>query len=161
MQETAQADILLHVVDASNPERLEQAAQVNKVLKEIGADKVPQIQVWNKIDAAPELRDVKLIERNEYGNISRVFVSAREGLGLDALRTAIAEAVIAHAMAEPSPVVSAHLDGRPGNGAPGLPAFSDSSHTDESEGDSIWRSAENSAGDVDSQDDWRAQRDGE
>lgn len=100
LQETAHADVLLHVVDAANPARLEQTEQVNKVLREIGADKVPQILVWNKIDAAPELLDVKPVERNEYGNISRVFVSAREGRGLDALRGAIAEAVIARDMGE-------------------------------------------------------------
>lgn len=100
LQETAHADLLLHVVDASNPARLEQSAQVNKVLREIGADKVPQLLVWNKIDAAPELNDVKVVERNEYGNISRVFVSAREGRGLDGLRGAIAEAVIARDMGE-------------------------------------------------------------
>ena len=183
LQETAQADVLLHIVDASNPARLEQAAQVNKVLKEIGADKVPQIQVWNKIDAAPELSDVKLIERNEYGNISRVFVSAREGLGLDALRTAIAEAVIAHAMAEPPPAVSAHLDGRPGNGKPGFPAlsnvFSDPSDTAIVAPDSLWRDAEafkdesaerrgdgaegadEGANESEPLGDWRAERDGE
>lgn len=100
LQETADADLLLHVVDAANPARLEQTEQVNKVLRGIGAQNVPQILVWNKIDAAPELQDVKPVERNEYGNISRVFVSAREGLGLDALRTAIAEAVIARDMEE-------------------------------------------------------------
>ncbi|MGI4858883.1 MAG: GTPase HflX [Janthinobacterium lividum] len=100
LQETAHADLLLHVVDASNPARLEQSEQVNKVLREIGADKVPQLLVWNKIDAAPELNDVKVVERNEYGNISRVFVSAREGRGLDGLRSAIAEAVIARDMGE-------------------------------------------------------------
>ncbi|MGI4856981.1 MAG: GTPase HflX [Janthinobacterium lividum] len=100
LQETAHADLLLHVVDASNPARLEQSAQVNKVLREIGADKVPQLLVWNKIDATPELNDVKVVERNEYGNISRVFVSAREGRGLDGLRSAIAEAVIARDLGE-------------------------------------------------------------
>ncbi|MGI4982290.1 MAG: GTPase HflX [Janthinobacterium lividum] len=100
LQETAHADLLLHVVDASNPARLEQSAQVNKVLREIGADKVPQLLVWNKIDATPELNDVKVVERNEYGNISRVFVSAREGRGIDGLRSAIAEAVIARDMGE-------------------------------------------------------------
>jgi GTP-binding protein HflX len=100
LQETAQADLLLHVVDAANPARLEQTEQVNKVLREIGAHTVPQILIWNKIDATPELNDVKVVERNEYGNISRVFVSARDGRGLDALRDAIAEAVIARDMGD-------------------------------------------------------------
>ena len=68
---------------------MEQIEQVNLVLKEIGADHIPQILVWNKIDAA-ELEPA--VERDEYGNISRVFISARTGAGLDLLRAAIVEA---------------------------------------------------------------------
>jgi GTP-binding protein HflX len=101
LQETAQADLLIHVVDAANAARLDQIDEVNKVLREIGAADVPQLLVWNKIDAVPELDDVKLFERNEYGNISRVFVSARSGRGLDALRTAITEAVVARDLDAP------------------------------------------------------------
>jgi len=88
LEETVRAELLLHVVDASSPVRDAQAEEVNKVLAEIGADETPQILVWNKIDAAA--LDPGL-ERDQYGRISRVFVSARTGLGLDSLRGAIAE----------------------------------------------------------------------
>jgi GTP-binding protein HflX len=65
---------------------------VNEVLRGIGADTIPQILVFNKIDAVPELAARgDAVERDEYGNISRVFLSARTGQGLDALRAAIAE----------------------------------------------------------------------
>jgi GTPase len=88
LEETVRADLLLHVVDASSPVREAQQAEVNKVLQEIGADETPQLLVWNKIDAA---RLASGVERNQYGRISRVFVSARSGSGLDKLRGAIAE----------------------------------------------------------------------
>ena len=88
LEETIRADLLLHVVDASSPTRMEQVEQVNLVLKEIGADHIPQLLVWNKIDAAgldPAL------ERDEYDRIKRVFVSAQTGSGLGLLRQAIIE----------------------------------------------------------------------
>jgi len=89
LEETIHADLLLHVVDGASPVRMEQIEQVNEVLREIGADHIPQILVWNKIDAA----DLEPgIERDEYGKISRVFISARSGAGLDLLRDAIGEA---------------------------------------------------------------------
>ncbi|WP_244815894.1 GTPase HflX [Caballeronia sp. Lep1P3] len=98
LEETIHADLLLHVVDASSPVRLDQIDQVNEVLRGIGADSIRQILVFNKIDAVPELaaRD-EAVERDEYGNISRVFLSARTGQGLDALRAAIAEIATADA----------------------------------------------------------------
>ena len=68
---------------------MEQIEQVNLVLKEIGADHIPQILVWNKIDAAGHEPSV---ERDQEGRISRVFLSARTGDGLDLLRDAISEA---------------------------------------------------------------------
>jgi len=90
LEETIHADLLLHVVDAASPVRMEQIEQVNLVLKEIGADHIPQILVWNKIDAA----DVEpAIEHDEYGRIHRVFVSAKTGAGLDLLRQAIADSL--------------------------------------------------------------------
>jgi len=92
LEETVQADLLLHVVDASSMVRLDQIEEVNKVLSSIGAEGVPQILVFNKIDAVPELAARNdPVERDEYGNILRVFLSARTGQGLDALRAAIAE----------------------------------------------------------------------
>ncbi|HTI16224.1 MAG TPA: GTPase HflX [Trinickia sp.] len=92
LEETINADLLLHVVDASSAVRLDQIDQVNEVLHEIGADTVRQVLVFNKVDAVPELAARKeAVERDEYGNISRVFLSARTGQGLDSLRAAIAE----------------------------------------------------------------------
>jgi GTP-binding protein HflX len=88
LEETVRADLLLHVVDAASPAREEQRAEVDKVLAEIGAAETPQILVWNKIDAA---RLEPGVERDQYGRISRVFVSARSGAGLNDLRSAIAE----------------------------------------------------------------------
>jgi GTP-binding protein HflX len=88
LEETIHADVLLHVVDASSPARLEQVEQVNAVLKEIGADHIPQILVWNKIDAAGL---EPAVERDEYDKIRRVFISAQTGEGVDLLREAIAE----------------------------------------------------------------------
>src|SRR5476649_540287 len=99
LEETVHADLLLHVVDAASPVRKDQIEQVNLVLKEIGADHIPQILIWNKIDAA-ELEPA--IERDEYATISRVFVSAQKGSGLDLLRESIVE------MAKNAPG-SAHL----------------------------------------------------
>ena len=88
LEETVRADLLLHVVDASSPVRGEQAREVDKVLADIGADEAPRIAVWNKIDATPLGPGV---ERDQYGRISRVYVSARTGAGLEELRAAIAE----------------------------------------------------------------------
>ena len=95
LEAATDADVLLHVVDSASHARDEQMLEVDKVLAEIDADRVPQVIVWNKIDltlAAPG------IERDEYGNIARVRVSARSGEGLDLLREALAE--IARAKAE-------------------------------------------------------------
>ena len=92
LEETVQADLLLHVVDAASPVRDMQASEVNKVLAEIGADKVPQALVYNKIDLANDGKGTAPgVDRNEYGKIFRIRVSARTGAGLAGLRSAIAE----------------------------------------------------------------------
>ena len=89
LEETAQADLLLHVVDSNSVERFDQIAEVNKVLSEIGAQHIPQILVFNKID----LQDIPAgVQRDEYGRIARIHLSAKTGTGLDELRTAMAEA---------------------------------------------------------------------
>jgi len=92
LEETVHADLLLHVVDAASPAREEQAAEVDKVLEEIEADAIPQLVVWNKIDIAGLGNELSpAAQRDQYGRISRVFVSARTGAGLEQLRGAIAE----------------------------------------------------------------------
>ena len=88
LEETIHADMLLHVVDASSDMRQEQIEQVNQVLEEIDAQKVPQLLVLNKIDLAGLEPG---IDRNEEGRIRRVSVSAVTGAGFDLLRQAIAE----------------------------------------------------------------------
>jgi GTP-binding protein HflX len=111
LEETIHADLLLHVVDAASPVRMEQIEQVNSVLAEIGADRIPQILVWNKIDAAGLEPGV---ERDEYDKIRRVFISAQTGSGLDLLREAVGEFAKASVAAHPdrSPVRVEH-DARP------------------------------------------------
>lgn len=88
LEAAVDADILLHVVDSASHARDEQMSEVDKVLEEIGARDVPQVIVWNKIDlteAGPG------VERDEYGNIDRVRISARTGEGLELLRDTLAE----------------------------------------------------------------------
>jgi GTP-binding protein HflX len=87
LEETVHADLLLHVVDAASPVREAQAEEVEKVLAEIGAE-APALPVMNKIDAAGL---EPAVERDQYGRISRVFVSARTSAGLKELRGALAE----------------------------------------------------------------------
>ena len=89
LEETVQADLLLHVVDANNANRDDQIAEVNKVLAEIGAAHIPQVLVFNKID----LQDAPpSVQRDDFGRIVRVFLSAKSGAGLDGLRLALSEA---------------------------------------------------------------------
>ena len=88
LAEAADADLLLHVIDASASNRDEQAEAVDALLAEIGAGDVPQIRVLNKIDAAGMTEGV---ERDACGNIASVRVSAVTGAGLASLRAALAE----------------------------------------------------------------------
>ncbi len=88
LEETALADLLLHVVDVNSPERHDQVAEVNKVLAEIGAQHIPQIVVYNKID----LQGLEAgVARDEYGKIASIHLSAKTGAGLADLRTVLAE----------------------------------------------------------------------
>ena len=94
LDEAAQADLLLHVVDSSSPAREEQIAEVNKVLKEIGADKVAQLMVYNKIDKAD---NEPFLTVDDKGNPKAVALSAATGKGIELLR----EAISSIAKAEP------------------------------------------------------------
>lgn len=91
LEETVHADLLLHVIDASSPQRDEQIFEVNKVLQEINAQDIPTILVYNKIDLAGYEPKV---ETDDSGKVVRVYVSAHERTGLDGLRAAIAQAKI-------------------------------------------------------------------
>lgn len=99
LEETASADLLLHVVDAASEDRESQIEVVNRVLREIGAAEVPQILVMNKIDATEAEPKV---ERGGCDTIDRVFVSARSGAGLDLLRGLLAETLLAAGADVPS-----------------------------------------------------------
>ncbi len=88
LEETAMADLLLHVVDVNSPERHDQVAEVNKVLAEIGAQHIAQIVLYNKID----LQGLEPgVQRDEYGNIAAINLSAKSGAGLADLRAALVE----------------------------------------------------------------------
>ncbi|MDO5059796.1 MAG: GTPase HflX [Neisseria sp.] len=91
LEETALADVLLHVVDVSNPDFERQMDDVNRVLAEIGADKVPQLIVYNKTDLLPENERRNGILRDHQGKAVAVRLSVLESEGLDALREAMIE----------------------------------------------------------------------
>lgn len=95
LQEARDADLLLHVVDASNPDHPEQMAEVQRVLAEIDAADIPQLVVFNKVDALePDRRPRQLVDQMELDGaaVPRIFVSAHDGTGLGALREALSEA---------------------------------------------------------------------
>lgn len=102
LQEAADADLLLHVVDAASPVLEEQMLEVERVLEEIGADHIPQILVYNKQDMLEESQrprsGMDWIERQSDGSVGarvpRVFVSALDGSGLDVLREQIVQALL-------------------------------------------------------------------
>ncbi len=98
LEEVRLASLLLHVVDACSENRRQQVEQVNRVLAEIGASEVPQIEVYNKIDLLPggEPR----IDRDTEGHPERVWISARDGTGLELLHQAIAERLDAAAVSD-------------------------------------------------------------
>jgi GTP-binding protein HflX len=88
LTEARAATLLLHVVDASNPRRDEQIAQVNAVLEEIGASAIPQLLVYNKID---RLENVPHIDRDADARATAVWISAQQRSGLELLMRAVAE----------------------------------------------------------------------
>ena len=89
LQESREADLILHVIDFGDEERDSKIEQVHRVLKEIGANEVPQLLIFNKIDTvsgfAPRL------ERNEKGEITAVYLSAHSGAGIELLIEALSE----------------------------------------------------------------------
>ncbi|MFZ6720250.1 GTPase HflX [Undibacterium sp. Ji49W] len=109
LEETIHADLLLHVVDAGSPVRFDQIQQVNEVLKEIGADHIPQMLVWNKIDLAGIEPSVDL---DECDKIQRVFLSARTGAGISLLRESIAQFALEKASASGQVVLPQDNDAR-------------------------------------------------
>ncbi len=96
LQEAVDADLLLHVVDFSSPDHVEQIAQVQRVLAEIGAADIPQVLVFNKIDAVPAeglpgvLQDTYDLDGRP---TRRVFISAQQNLGLPVMRQLLVDQV--------------------------------------------------------------------
>lgn len=89
LEESSQADLLLHVVDSADDERMSNIEQVHLVLDEIDADALPMLEVYNKIDLLDGFEPQ--IQRDEDGVAVRVWLSAQDGRGMDLLAQAIAE----------------------------------------------------------------------
>ena len=126
LQEAAEADLLLHVVDAASPVLDEQMVEVEKVLEEIGASQIPQILVYNKQDLLEPSQRPRmpqdLIEREGGVKVPRVFVSSLTGEGLDVLRRQI---VASMQGLSPAP----HQDDETGDRLQSLPQPSDNIDT--------------------------------
>ena len=93
LQEAREADLILHLIDASDPNRWQRVRQVNSVLKELDADQVPQIRVYNKID---KLDREPRITNNRAGEGRAVWLSAITGEGIPMLKDAIARRLRQH-----------------------------------------------------------------
>ncbi|MCF6218968.1 MAG: GTPase HflX [Gammaproteobacteria bacterium] len=89
LEESRNAALLLHVIDSHSVERHAMIEQVNLVLKEIGASEVPQIEIFNKIDLLEG--EKPRIDRDEHGNVRRIWVSAQADLGMELILEAVAE----------------------------------------------------------------------
>ena len=89
LQETVEAALLLHVIDAGDEERREHIFQVNNVLHEIGADEIPVLEVYNKIDGMEGVE--AHIDRDDTGGAVRVWLSAQTGEGVELLLQALRE----------------------------------------------------------------------
>ena len=114
LQEAADADLLLHVVDAASPLMVEQQAEVDRVLEEVGAADVPQVLVFNKCDllehSMQPRETVDWVEVHASVRRQRVFVSACDGTGLPALRDVIAQAAAARLNARAAPPADVRFD---------------------------------------------------
>lgn len=142
LQEAADADLLLHVVDAASPVLTEQMEEVERVLAEIGAQHIPQILVYNKLDLLEptqrprQLQDWLTRIGGEHGGqrLPRVFVSAAQGEGLDELRAMIASLMQAEPVPEYAGLALEGADGADGNDEPevsGKPASADGDDGDD------------------------------
>lgn len=109
LEETIQADLLLHVVDATSINRDKQIAEVNKVLREIGADGIPQILVLNKIDKMKSKLTANCT-RDEYDRINTIRLSAITGEGLEFLQIAMAEAFDQASTSQTGPFLLSWVD---------------------------------------------------
>jgi GTPase len=89
LEETASADLLLHVIDSAHQCHVDYIDEVNSVLKEIGAESVPQLEILNKIDLLEEAE--AKIEYDENQTPKRVWISAQKGIGIDLLLQAVSE----------------------------------------------------------------------
>ena len=107
LEEATLADLLVHVVDCADPERSDNVRQVKNVLEEIGADSIPVLEVYNKTDL---LGTTPRFERNEHGDVTRVWLSAQRQQGLELLGDALAE-LLSGDIVEPELVLNAS-DGR-------------------------------------------------
>ena len=99
LEETAQADVLLHVADVSQPDYEQRMEDVNRVLAEIGAAEVPQLLLYNKIDLLPAEQQQPGILRSKSGQIAAVRLSVTQSLGLKDLRQALIEWADTHSKA--------------------------------------------------------------
>ncbi len=117
LQEAAEADLLLHVVDYSSPVLDEQMAEVERVLEEIGAGRIPQVLVYNKVDRLEASQRPRVlcdeIERPGGVRVPRVFVSALDGTGLDELRRVLTAAVAGAPAAAAAPAEDPRFDESP------------------------------------------------
>ena len=106
LQEATSADLLLHVVDASHPGYPEQIAQVQSVLADIGAGDVPQLLIFNKMDALEDSQRPRLLQDMYMLDdlaVPRIFMSAQSGLNLDTLRQRLLQQAQAHAASLKTP----------------------------------------------------------
>ena len=111
LDETAHADLLLHVIDAASPARAEQAREVDAVLEEIGAEHVPRLRVYNKVD---RLGRPGSVAHDACGSIDAVWLSAHSGAGVDLLREVLAGRIAAQAQERAAAAVSESDETQPG-----------------------------------------------
>lgn len=93
LEETLEASLLLHVIDASDPDKHIQMEQVNAVLQQIGADHIPLIEIYNKIDQVPDA--APLLQYDNHGSVQRVWLCAKDGKGIELVQQALVETLAA------------------------------------------------------------------